>query len=82
MATIQDLIVQYAPSEYHTADIQPDATKQPDATPEWAEPFEWSIGGTLVSVEKAVVIPVTLTDSDNQTTSNYIVVGYVGAGGS
>ena len=84
MPTLQEIIVQYAPSEYNTADVQPDLgqNRRVYATPEWEEPFEWKIDGRMVSLHKAIVVPVTLTDDAGKTTSDYLVVGYVGAGGS
>ena len=84
MPTLQEIIVQHAPSEYNTADVQPDLG--PDrhvySTPEWEEPFEWDIDGRMVSIQKAIVVPVMLTDNVGKTTKDYLVVGYAGAGGS
>lgn len=80
--SFHDVIVQKAPAEYKTVDIRVDDTKPVDATYDWSEPFEWNVGGTMVSVEKAIVIPVKVTNQAGETVDDYVVVGYLGAGGS
>jgi hypothetical protein len=80
--TFDDVILQKVPKEYNTAAIEVDTTKNVDETFEWSKYFDWNVGGTTVSVEKAIVIPVKLTDGNGNVTEDYIVVGYLGAGGS